>query len=253
MPQKEIMDSYLPAYWRSVARPVPMDYGVVAKASGPSAPASQTTRSGSTSRLGYSHDYGTGSDYFESWRYGKHWGPPPVQNPSGEPARVGLCIPCDLASALVGAAGCNCSKALTLLIKLGAIHTARMHAADAAKSPNNWMPEDWYAHMEEEERLFFPLLPAAVAAQMIEEHHKFRTELKIYGRIQSDTILEQHSNAENAWAEYLMAHLEPGASGAKAAGARTGAEAQHDTISGTFVAALAIIAGLGILIADKVA
>lgn len=236
MPQKEIMDSYLPAYWRSVARPVPMDYGVVAR--GPS------------------------GSMLHPWRDWQNPRPPSGSAVSTtrptkveEPARVGLCIPCDLASALVGAAGCNCSKALTLLIKLGAIHTARMHAADAAKSPNNWMPEDWYAHMEEEERLFFPLLPAAVAAQMIEEHHKFANELKIYGRIQSDTILEQHSDSENTWAEYLMAHLEPEAKGASAAGtgAHTGAMTEPRVITGTFVAALAMIAGLGIWIAGKVA
>ena len=122
-------------------------------------------------------------------------------------ARVGICIPCDLADALVGATSCNCPKALTLLVHLGAIHAARMHAADAEKSPSHWSTEDWDQHFREEEDLFFPLLPEPVAAQLLEEHQQFRMEMGIYGAIKAEALLSQHFHAEEQWAEYLLQHM----------------------------------------------
>lgn len=119
-------------------------------------------------------------------------------------ARVGICIPCDLADALVGATSCNCPKALTLLVRLGAMHAARMHAADAEKSPSHWTTEDWDQHFREEEELFFPLLPEPVVAQLLEEHNQFRMEMGIYGTIKAESLLGQHFHAEEQWAEYLL-------------------------------------------------
>jgi len=161
--------AYLPTYWQSIARPVAADYGV-----------RETSE------------------------------PKSIRAATEGTARVGFCIPCDLADALVGGSGsCNCTKALGLLVRLGAIHTARMHASGAAQNPDKWTADDWYAHMEEEERLLFPLLPKPVATQLIEEHRQFKQELKIYGRILSEVVLEQHSAAEDTWAEYLMTYMPP--------------------------------------------
>jgi hypothetical protein len=213
MLEREHTGSYLPAYWHSVSRPVLADYGV-AMGSDPKRSSYQAIGTKAYYEYDFSPNPWNGravqrspAKTDSSHLYIEERGSGLVETPT----RVGLCLPCDVADALVGADGknCNCTKALSFLVRLGAIHTARMHAAKAAINPNRWMPEDWYAHMDEEERLFFPLLPEPVAAQLIEEHHQFDRELKIYGRITSDTILEQHSAAEDAWAEYLMTYMAP--------------------------------------------
>jgi uncharacterized iron-regulated membrane protein len=102
---------------------------------------------------------------------------------------------------------CACPKAITLLVRLGAMHTARMHAAGAAAFPNQWSAEQWYQHMDEEEKLFFPLLPKMVRDQFVAQHARFRKELAIYYRITSIDLLEDHSRAEDEWAVYLLQHM----------------------------------------------
>jgi hypothetical protein len=173
-----------------------------------------------------------------------HFMPAHYQSEPDSNARVGICLPCDLAGALVGAADCNCPKALSLLMQLGAIHAAQMHAAEAEKNPSHWTAEDWYAHMQEEEELFLPLLPVSIAAQLLEEHKRFRMELGIYGSIRSDVLLGQHFHAEEQWAEYLIAHL-PG-DAASVSGAVEDTKPGTDT--GKIAAVLAIGFGLAMLI-----
>jgi hypothetical protein len=131
-----------------------------------------------------------------------------------------------------------------------------MHAANAGKDPDRWTAEDWYASMEEEERLLFPLLPYEVATQLAEEHRQFTQELKIYGHILSRTILEEHESAENAWAEYLVSHMEPSKGepsghGATASGASVGTDTSVTKESAdTFLVMIGamIIIGAGALI-----
>lgn len=216
--------AYLPDYWRSTARPVAADYGVRSL----------------VRHVGHGHSKGK------------------TASSTASTARVGLCIPCDLADALVGGGGqCDCPQATLFFMRVGAIHAARMHAAKAALNPNRWTRDDWFASWEEEERLFFPLLPEMVASQLIEEHHQFAQELNIYGRIISDTILEQHEAAENTWAEYLVAHMKPAKIQSEIERASVGAgaevaESANISSDGTFWVMLGalIIIGAGALVAS---
>lgn len=128
-------------------------------------------------------------------------------------SRVGVCLPCDMLSALNAMVGrdagfCDCKKALTLLMRLGAIHSARMHAAGADANPERWTRGDWLMHFEEEERLFFPLLPRAVADPLYQEHQKFRQEILTNGFITSKSLLQTHATMEDNWAERMLNDLE---------------------------------------------
>jgi hypothetical protein len=113
----------------------------------------------------------------------------------------------DLLGATVGrevAQECPCKTAIALLVRLGAVHTAKMHAKGAAENPDQWSEQDWGLHMLEEEKLFFPLLPAHVSRQFVQEHELFRQEFKKFGKIKSLDVLKAHSARENMWAEKLL-------------------------------------------------
>jgi hypothetical protein len=120
------------------------------------------------------------------------------------------CLPCnmlDLLGATVGRAAateCACKSAISLLVRLGAIGAAKMHAEGAEDHPDKWSAQDWEIHFQEEERLFFPLLPDRVRAQFVAEHATFRDELAKYGKITSLDILRAHSSRENMWADRLL-------------------------------------------------
>jgi len=89
-------------------------------------------------------------------------------------------------------------------MRLGAIHSARMHAEGAESSPELWSNEDWIEHFSEEERLFFPLLPPQVSSKLIAGHKKFRQEISLYGKITSVDLLAEHAKEEDQLAEWLL-------------------------------------------------
>ncbi len=146
------------------------------------------------------------------------------------------CIPCnmlDLLGATVGAtvgraavAGCPCKSAIALLVRLGAKHAAQDHAQGSLPQT----PQDAELHMQEEEKLFFPLLPHSVEQQFLAEHAIFRAELKKYGQIKSTDLYKAHGNRENLWAERILGQE---ASGVSVTGARVGQTFSVPTINVT--------------------
>jgi len=83
---------------------------------------------------------------------------------------------------------------------LGAEHSARMHEKGALERP--WTVDDWLAHIEEEERLLFPLLepffPDQVA-MLKAEHSAFLWRFKLYkGFLPADKLfVAHHANLED--------------------------------------------------------
>lgn len=168
-----------------------------------------------------------------------------------------FCLPCNLLDSLPVLVGreaaeqCPCKFALVLLTRLGAVHTARMHANGAAEHPDRWSERDWLLHMEEEKNLFFPLLPKDVSAQFLREHAQFQQELLDHGKIVSVNLLQAHSDRENLWAEKILRDREaaqaqnPQPAQAKVSGLARMGQALTPKISSALVV---IVVGIGILV-----
>lgn len=106
--------------------------------------------------------------------------------------------------------GCKCEKTAKFLESIGAKHTARMHARDAANKSGHWTVEDWLIHMREEENHLNPILREwgmGVAADVIErEHRVLRTQLRGNGTMDA-TLLTRHSRFEDEIIEELQRRM----------------------------------------------
>lgn len=96
---------------------------------------------------------------------------------------------------------CKCKRVIAALMRLGANHAARMHYLMAMGQSPKWSPRDWELHFREEEKLLFPILIArghrALAERLAREHATFRGQLRQFGEITSDALMNAHSEFED--------------------------------------------------------
>ena len=97
---------------------------------------------------------------------------------------------------------CACSKTLAWLCQHGGSHSCAQKSKQRGEQV--WTSADWLRHFDEEERLFCPYLPAAVADRIRADHARFRGQLRAHGRV--DMLeMRDHAALEDEWATVLVA------------------------------------------------
>lgn len=99
--------------------------------------------------------------------------------------------------------GCDCPITVRVMAYLGAQQAARMHGNPDVKFEG---PE-WTAHIEEEEKFFFPLVRVLwpeKAAELDAHHTVFRQEIAKYGNVVSEELLRRHVDIEDWCASELL-------------------------------------------------
>lgn len=94
--------------------------------------------------------------------------------------------------------GCPCEIATKLMVALGAFSAANMHRPGAELDYSDIA--GWQRHIDEEERLLFPLtarVDAEATRQLQLDHQIFLAELQGSGEIVSLERLRQHSALED--------------------------------------------------------
>jgi len=100
---------------------------------------------------------------------------------------------------------CKCIVMMEILTKLGAVHAAAMHRQGAKIS--DWSNADWLTHFQEEEKYVLPLLPPDVAKYIFDEHEALRAQIKVFGKIKNDALLDEHSDYEDQVVIKYLGHL----------------------------------------------
>lgn len=100
---------------------------------------------------------------------------------------------------------CKCIVMMEILTKLGAVHAAAMHRKGG--SPSDWSNADWLTHFQEEEVYVLPLLPPDVAKHIFDEHEAMRAQIKVFGAIKNDALLDEHSKYEDDVVIKYLGHL----------------------------------------------
>jgi hypothetical protein len=91
---------------------------------------------------------------------------------------------------------CACQNVVDLLSELGAEHAKKLAASGGSDHPEDMSKEDWLAHMEEEERLFFPLLTLSWRENLAADHDRFRHQLAEAGAIETEDA-RRHAGLED--------------------------------------------------------
>jgi hypothetical protein len=99
--------------------------------------------------------------------------------------------------------GCSCSVTIKWLAARGAPHATRMHKI--GKSESTWQPSDWLQHFAEEERYLFPYFPQYVRRMLGRHHAAFRKQLREYGRIVDDALMQKHAAMEDTFTAKIAA------------------------------------------------
>ncbi len=99
--------------------------------------------------------------------------------------------------------GCSCSVTIKWLVAHGAPHASRMHKLGRAES--FWTPEDWFQHFAEEEKYLFRMFPKYVQRILGKQHAAFRKQLREYGRIVDEPMMQRHAAIEDKFTEKLAA------------------------------------------------
>lgn len=105
---------------------------------------------------------------------------------------------------------CKCVVMSKLLRILGAEHAADMHLKIGAK----WTSNDWLIHFDEEERFVVPALRRARASDAANEillvHDMLRAQIRIYGRIVNQKMLDEHAAFEDDVVLSVLGHMVDG-------------------------------------------
>ena len=99
---------------------------------------------------------------------------------------------------------CSCEITLALLALFGGPHAARMRRLGTTRV-GEWGEQDWLDHMQEEETLFFSMLPAKVRGALESDHAVIREYFRTHGpraRVPDELALD-HAELEDLWAEHL--------------------------------------------------
>lgn len=102
---------------------------------------------------------------------------------------------------------CNCTVALALMTRLGAVNAGKMHGLQAARIPSSYSREEWLEHIAEEDRYLRPLIAEffpVFLAIYDDDHAYFKQDLYQFGTIRDVERVRYHSMLEDYIATLLV-------------------------------------------------